>query len=63
MKHYGEKTIFLFVPQLGVWATLMIATPIAVSLRYIASSLFTLPFVIIVPMFLERKRQKMEQFD
>lgn len=59
MKHYGEKTIFLFVPQLGVWATLMIATPIAVSLRYIASSLFTLPFVLIVPMLLERKIQKM----
>lgn len=58
-----KKQFFFFVPQLGVWATLMIATPIAVSLRYIASSLFTLPFVIIVPMFLERKRQKMEQFD
>lgn len=55
MKHYGEKSIFLFVPQLGVWLTLMLATPIAVSLRYMASALFTLPFAVIVPLLLEKK--------
>lgn len=58
MKHYSWKTVFLFLPQLGVWATLMIATPVAISLRYIASNMFTLPFVIITPMLLERKEWK-----
>lgn len=54
MKHYGKKTVILFMPQLGTWMTLMIATPIAVSLRYIAANMFTLPFVVIVPILLVR---------
>lgn len=57
MKHYGAKAFFLFTPQIGVWLTLMVATPIAVSLRYIASNMFTLPFVIIVPLLLERRKE------
>lgn len=57
MKHYGARAFFLFTPQIGVWLTLMVATPIAVSLRYIASNMFTLPFVIIVPLLLERTKR------
>ena len=53
-KHYGIKSTFLFTPQLGIWLTLMVATPIAVSLRYIAANMFTLGFTIIVPILLER---------
>lgn len=56
MKHYGWKSIFPFTPQLGIWITIMIATPIAASLRYIAALMFTLPFVIIIPMLLERTK-------
>lgn len=56
MKHYGNNTIFLFIPQLGIWITLMIATPIAVSLRYIAANMFTLPFAVIVPLLLEERK-------
>ena len=56
MKHYGWRSCFLFIPQIGIWITLMIATPVAVSLRYIAANMFTLPFVIIVPLFLERNK-------
>ena len=58
MKHYGWKSIFPFTPQLGIWITIMIATPIAASLRYIAALMFTLPFVIIIPMLLERTKQE-----
>lgn len=54
MKHYGFWNGFLFMPQLGVWLTLMVATPIAVSLRYVSPLLFTLPFVVIVPVLLEK---------
>lgn len=56
MKHYGWRTSYLFSPQMGVWLTIMIATPIAGSLRYIASLLFTLPFTVIIPILLERER-------
>ena len=52
MKQYGWRKICLFAPQLGVWLTLMIATPIAVSLRYISALMFTIPFIIIVPVLL-----------
>lgn len=54
VKHYGWKSIFIYTPQLGVCVTLMVAVPMAVSLRYIASLMFTLPFVVIVPLMLER---------
>lgn len=55
MKHYGWRKSYLFTPQIGIWLTLMIATPIAYSLRYIAALLFTLPFVIIFPILLKRE--------
>ena len=57
MKHYGARAFFLFTPQIGVWLTLMVATPIAVRLRYIAAHMFTLPVVIIVPLLLERTKR------
>ena len=56
MKHYGWRSVFLFIPQLGVWITLMIAVPVAVSLRYIAANMFTLPFIIIVPLLIYRNK-------
>lgn len=55
MKHYGWRKSYLFTPQMGIWLTLMVATPIASSLRYIAALLFTLPFVIILPILLKRE--------
>lgn len=55
MKHYGFRNCCLFMPQMAVWLTLMVATPIAISLRYVSPLLFTIPFVVIVPMILERE--------
>lgn len=60
VQHYGWKSILLFLPQLGIWLTLMVATPIAVSLRYIAAAMFTLPFVILVPLLLERIQREQD---
>ena len=54
-KHFGWRKCYLFTPQIGIWLTLMIATPVASSLRYIAALLFTLPFVIILPILLKRE--------
>lgn len=55
MKHFGWRKCYLFTPQIGIWLTLMVATPVASSLRYIAALLFTLPFVIIFPILLKRE--------
>ena len=58
MKHFGWKTACLTAPQLGVWLTLMAATPISVSLRYISPLMFTLPFVVILPILLQREQEE-----
>lgn len=55
MKHYKWTDCLLFMPQMAVWLTLMAATPVAISLRYISALLFTLPFAIIVPIILEKE--------
>lgn len=63
MKHYGWSKCFIFIPQIGIWITLMIATPVAVSLRYIAVNMFTLPFVIIVPLLVERNKNFKDNYN
>ena len=55
MKHYGWRDCLLFMPQIAVWLTIMIATPIAISLRYVVALLFTLPLVVIVLILLENR--------
>lgn len=58
MKNYGWRKVCLFAPQLGIWLTLMAATPIAVSLRYVSALMFTIPFIIIVPTLLENMKEQ-----
>lgn len=55
-RYWGWKKILYFIPQLSIWLTLMIATPIAWSLRYISALIFTLPFIIIVPILIVREK-------
>lgn len=56
MKHYKWTDCVMFMPQMGVWLTLMVATPLAISLRYVSPLLFTLPFAVIVPVLLEQQK-------
>lgn len=44
MKRFGARSLFLFAPLLGIWLSVMIASPIAFSLRYLAPLMFCLPF-------------------
>lgn len=53
MKRYGIRSGFIFSAGLGVWLTVMIATPIAFSMRYVSPLLFCFPFVFIVPHLLK----------
>ncbi len=57
MKNYGFRKLLFYIPQFGIWLTLMIATPIAWSLRYVSGLVFTLPFIIIIPILQERKSE------
>lgn len=58
MKHYKWQDGLLFIPQLAIWMTLMIATPCALSLRYVVASLFTVPFIIVVFILLEDQEKE-----
>ncbi len=48
-KRFGWRTSFLFASVAGVWLSVMVATPIAFSLRYVAPLMFNLPFVLLIP--------------
>lgn len=54
MKHFGKAWMLLTLPQLALWSTIMIATPIGVSLRYVAAMMFTIPMVWILPALLKK---------
>ena len=60
MNHYGWKKLVYFVPPLSLWLTVMIATPVAWSLRYVEGLVFTVPFVLLIPAFLEQERIRSE---
>lgn len=48
--------LFVYVPLVSLWLTIMIATPLAFSMRYVFSLVLTLPFCIIFPL-LRKKNQ------
>lgn len=51
-----KKNIILFIPIIGVWLTILIATPVFAEFRYMYSACTCLPFLVLVP-FLDRIRQ------
>ena len=57
MRHYGFRNLIYFVPPLMLWCTVMVAAPIAWSLRYVAGLLFTIPYAFLIPVFLEMERK------
>ena len=54
IKRTGIKGIVAYMPLLGVWITLMIATPIAVSMRYVQSLIFAAPLCFVFPIILQK---------
>lgn len=56
VKRYRTKSIlYVYVPILGIWLTMMVATPVFAEFRYIFSAFTCLPILLIVP-FLEKRR-------
>lgn len=53
MKRFGWRSMVFYSPMIGVWITIMIATFIAASLRFVAPLIFSLPFVFIIPSLLK----------
>ena len=49
----GFKGFVAFAPLLGIWATIMIATPIAFSLRYVYIFVLFVPLSFLVPEMLD----------
>ena len=57
MEKRGWRGFILVAPQIALWGTLMIATPIAISFRYISPLLFTLPAGVLT-MFMSNNAEK-----
>lgn len=49
------KNLLIYIPAFSVWATIMIAVPLAFSLRYVYILLLTIPLNVVVP-FLKVKK-------
>lgn len=55
LKNNSKKSIILFIPIIGVWLTILIATPVFAEFRYMYSACTCLPFLMLVP-FMNRKK-------
>lgn len=56
MKRFGASSLFPYSPLLGIWLSVMVASPIAFSLRYLAPLLFCMPFSLLLFWLMQHKR-------
>lgn len=56
----GFKAVLLYIPLIGVWLTLLAATPIYAEFRYAYSIFLCLPFALLFP-FLEKKEDVIDE--
>lgn len=49
IKRKGFKYIYPYIPILGIWLTMMVASPVFAEFRYIYSAFVTLPLLILMP--------------
>lgn len=54
----NKKYFLLFIPSIGMWLTLMLATPVSGMLRYIFWAYTTLPFYVLLPSIINNKKFK-----
>ena len=45
----GKKSLIFYVSILGIWITMMIATPVYASFRYIYGMFISIPYMIVLP--------------
>lgn len=48
-KKYKLKGIYPFIPVLGIWITMMIASPVYAEFRYVYCAYTTLPLLVLIP--------------
>lgn len=58
LKMNGFRKTVPFALLLGIWITIMIATPIAFSLRYVYIFVLAIPLVIVAPLILDDEKGK-----
>ena len=56
----GLKMAMVYVPLLGVWGTLLVATPVYAEFRYIYAIFLCLPLSILLPFVTSGKHQEIE---
>ena len=48
-RYKSKKVLYVYVPILGIWLTMMVATPVFAEFRYIFSAFTCLPILLIYP--------------
>ncbi len=51
----GIKSLYMFVPVLGIWLTMMVASPVYAEFRYVYSAFLCLPLLIICSLIVKSK--------
>lgn len=57
IKKKNYKNLLIYLPALFTWGTIVLATPIAFSLRYVYILVLIIPFDFIIPFLLNNKKQ------
>lgn len=58
VKRSGLRAIYPFIPILGIWLTMMVASPVYAEFRYMFCAFTTLPLLFVYTMTSEMKRKK-----
>ena len=57
LKKKGFKYLYVFIPVIGVWITMLIASPVFAEFRYIYCAYITLPLLLLMP-YLDKNNKK-----
>ena len=57
-KRYNFKYLYPYVPVLGIWITMMLASPVSGEFRYVYGAFCSLPLLILYPFILKNKKAK-----
>lgn len=57
------KNLLIYLPGILTWGTIMIATPIAFSLRYVYILVLMVPFSLIIPFLKEQNNKEKEEIN
>ena len=58
---HGIKYIYPFIPSIGIWITMMIASPVWGEFRYVYCVFLSMPLLLLFPYYINGKKDKYEK--